>query len=278
MQRSKINFSRCVAFSLVVLSFVSCGVRRPDDVMDDEQMENVLVDYHIAKAMGDELPNDQAYKRVLYMESVFQKHGINKAIFDSSMVWYARNTASISKLYEEVNRRLKAQRDGINHLIALRSNKPQEQVSGDSLDLWVWARRQQLSGMPMDNLIQFEITSDTTFYDRDRLVFNARFRFPEGNPDSAYAPVMALQMNYRTDSTTLLQHRVMREGWQHLRVGADSLGQLRDVRGFIYYPRQKNTVRRATVSIDDISLMRYHSSDSVAVMSQPSSQHILKRQ
>ena len=47
---------------------------------------NVLYDYHIAKAMGEEVPYNESYKRVLYIESVFKKYGITQADFDSSMV------------------------------------------------------------------------------------------------------------------------------------------------------------------------------------------------
>mgnify|MGYP000155135445 CR=1 FL=1 len=84
--------------------------------------KNVLYDYHIAKAMGEEVPYNESYKRVLYIESVFKKYGITQADFDSSMVWFARNPEVLTKIYEKVNVRLKAERDGINHLIALRDN------------------------------------------------------------------------------------------------------------------------------------------------------------
>ena len=100
-------------------------------------MENVLYDFHIAKAMGEEVPYSDSYKRVLYIESVYKKHGITQADFDSSMVWYARHPDALTKVYEKVNQRLKAERDGINHLIALRDNKPKESLPGDSIDVWI---------------------------------------------------------------------------------------------------------------------------------------------
>ena len=113
-------------YSVILLAFslTACQVKRPDTVIPDAKMENVLYDFHIAKAMGEEIPYNESYKRVLYIESVYKKYGITQADFDTSMVWYARHPDALTKVYEKVNQRLKAERDGINHLIALRDNKP----------------------------------------------------------------------------------------------------------------------------------------------------------
>ena len=141
-------------YSVILLAFglTACQVKRPDTVISDAKMENVLYDFHIAKAMGEEVPYSESYKRVLYIESVYRKHGITQADFDTSMVWYARHPDALTKVYEKVNQRLKAERDGINHLIALRDNKPKESSPGDSIDVWRGRHICYLTGTPMDKL------------------------------------------------------------------------------------------------------------------------------
>lgn len=47
--------------------------------------------------MGEEVPYSESYKRVLYIESVYRKHGITQADFDTSMVWYARHPDALTK-------------------------------------------------------------------------------------------------------------------------------------------------------------------------------------
>ena len=44
-------------FSIFLLAFclTACQVKRPKVVISDAKMENVLYDYHIAKAMGEEV-------------------------------------------------------------------------------------------------------------------------------------------------------------------------------------------------------------------------------
>ena len=44
-------------------------VKRPDTVISDAKMENVLYDFHIAKAMGEEVPYSESYKRCLLYTS-----------------------------------------------------------------------------------------------------------------------------------------------------------------------------------------------------------------
>ena len=63
----------------LLFCLASCRVKRPDFVLSDAKMEAVLYDYHIAKAMGEQLSYNESYKRVLYLESVFRKHGITEA-------------------------------------------------------------------------------------------------------------------------------------------------------------------------------------------------------
>lgn len=249
-------------YSAILLAFgvAACQVKRPDTVMPDAKMENVLYDFHIAKAMGEEVPYSENYKRVLYIESVYKKHGITQADFDTTMVWYARHPDVLTKVYEKVNQRLKAERDGINHLIALRDNKPKESLPGDSVDVWIGQHICHLTGMPLNNKLAFALPSDTNFKERDTLRWTVRFRFLNGTPDSLHAPVMAMQILYAKDTLNDVL-KIRRSGMETLSLSADTLGEIKEVRGFIYYPAQAS--RQESVLADRISLMRYHAKDTL---------------
>lgn len=246
---------------LLACCLTACQVKRPKTVLSDAQMENVLYDFHIAKAMGEDIPYNESYKRVLYMESVYKKHGISQADFDTSMVWFARHPETLTKIYEKVNERLKAQREGINHLIALRDNKPKESKPGDSIDVWIWQHIYELTGMPLDNKITFALPSDTNFKDRDTLKWTVRFRFVGGKPDSVLAPSMAMQILYEKDTVSNLL-KIKKPGMETISIAADTLGKIKEVRGFIYYPLQKTP---QSLLADRISLMRYHATDTLFI-------------
>ncbi len=247
--------------SLLAFCFTACQVKRPEAVLSDAKMENVLYDYHIAKAMGEEVPYSEGYKRVLYIESVFKKHGITQAVFDSSLVWFTRNPEVLAKVYEKVNARLKEEQEGINHLIAMRDNKPKESLPGDSIDVWAWQRIYRLTGMPMDNKITFVLPSDTNFKDRDTLQWNVCFHFHHDKVDSMHAPVMAMQIVYKNDSIIGDMQKVYEAGMKTISLQSDTLGEIKEVRGSIYYSSAQSVY---TLLADRISLMRYHSTDTLS--------------
>ncbi|WP_455585051.1 DUF4296 domain-containing protein [Bacteroides sp.] len=256
--RRNFRFQWCII--LLVVFIAGCKVRRPSDVLPESTMENLLYDYHIAKAMGDNLPYNENYKKVLYADAVFKKYGTNKAVFDSSMVWYTRNTDVLAKIYEKVSKRLKAQQNSINHLIAIRDKKPMTSEPGDSIDVWAWERMKRLTGMPTDNKLTFVLPSDTNFKERDTLVWEVRYRFLEGKPDTTLAALMAMQITYENDSIISKTKKISGSGVQSISLQSDTLGTIREVKGFIYYPREKTP---RTLLTDQITLMRYHSNDTL---------------
>ncbi len=246
-----------------VFCFASCKMKRPDTVLSDAKMEAVLYDYHIAKTMGEQLPYNENYKRTLYIESVFKKHGITEAEFDTSMVWLAHNPEVLRDIYERINERLKAKKEVIDDLIAIQDNKPKESKAGDSIDVWAWQRVYQLIGMPFDNKMAFTLPSDANFQNRDTLRWSMRFHFRGGNPlpDSLYCPVMGMQVFYEKDSVVNSIHKVLRPGGDTISLWADTLGKIEKVYGFVYYPRQLSS--QSMLLIDKVSLMRYHAKDSL---------------
>lgn len=267
-----------VAFAFACLA--SCQVKRPGEVLSDEKMEVVLYDYHVAKALGEQLPYNENYKRVLYIESVFRKHGITEAQFDTSMVWFSRHPEAFRTVYEKVNARLKAAKDQVEDLIALRDNKPKESQPGDSIDVWAWEPVYHLTGMPHDNRVLFELPSDPNFMERDTLRWNVRFNFigggAEHSRDTLYAPVMGLQVVYAKDTLLYALRPVLQPGWESLSVSADTMGQIEKVSGFIYYPRQASG---RILLADSVSLMRYHvKGDTIQVVdSVPQKQSVVSR-
>lgn len=252
--------------SLIFISafyLTSCKVKRPDTVLSDAQMEAILYDYHIAKTMGEQLPYNENYKRKLYLESVFKKHGITEAEFDTSMVWLTHNPEVLRDIYEKINERLKAEKENIDNLIAIHDNKPKESKAGDSIDVWAWQKVYQLTGMPFDNKVVFNLPSDINFQNRDTLRWNMRFHFhgKHSLSDSLYCPVMAMQIFYEKDSVINSIRQIRHSGEETISLWADTLGRIEKIYGFVYYPRQLSD--NSMLLIDRVSLMRYHAQDSL---------------
>lgn len=243
-------------WALLAVVMVACKVERPGYVLSDGVMEKVLYDYHIAKAMGENLDYNEQYKRTLYLNAVFKKHNITQAQFDTTMAWYARHPEVVNEVYDIVRERLMASRENYNHLVSLRDGKPTRSKAGDSIDVWIWDRIHMLSGMPLDNKLTFTLPSDDNFQANDTIKWTVGFKFlSEQSVDTTKRPIMAMQVAYAKDTIISALCRVDSSQVAQFVLQADTLGDIKELRGFIYYPTNQP---KHTLLIDSVSLMRYH--------------------
>ena len=244
-------------------SDLGCKVKRPDDVISESKMENLLYDYHVAKSMGDNLPYSENYKKALYIDAVFKKYGTTQAAFDSSMVWYTRNTEILSKIYDKVKKRLKDEQELVGDLIAKRDKKPKMTKQGDSIDVWPWQCMIRLTGEMMNNQYVFTLPTDSNYKDRDTLVWEVRYRFLEPMlADSLRGVTMAMQVIYEKDTINHWK-TVTEPGVQQIRLFADTLGSMKEIKGFIYYPMDSQE-KGGAVLADRFMMTRYHCTDTLA--------------
>ena len=243
-------------WALLAVVMVACKVERPGYVLSDGVMEKVLYDYHIAKAMGENLDYNEQYKRTLYLNAVFKKHNITQAQFDTTMAWYARHPEVVNEVYDIVRERLMASRENYNHLVSLRDGKPTRSKAGDSIDVWIWDRIHMLSGMPLDNKLMFTLPSDDNYQASDTIKWTVGFNFlSEQLVDTMKRPIMAMQVTYAKDTIVSALCRIDSSQVAQLVLQADTLGDIKELRGFIYYPTNQP---KQTLLIDSVSLMRYH--------------------
>ena len=243
-------------YALLAVVMVACKVERPGYVLSDGVMEKVLYDYHIAKAMGENLDYNEQYKRTLYLNAVFKKHNITQAQFDTTMAWYARHPEVVNEVYDIVRERLMASRENYNHLVSLRDGKPTRSKAGDSIDVWIWDRIHMLSGMPLDNKLMFTLPSDDNYQASDTIKWTVGFKFlSEQLVDTTKRPIMAMQVAYAKDTIVSALCRIDSSQVAQLVLQADTLGEIKELRGFIYYPTNQP---KHTLLIDSVSLMRYH--------------------
>lgn len=262
IMNNKFRFHLCLV-CMLAFAVAGCKVKRPSDVISESKMENLLYDYHLAKSMGDNLPYSENYKKALYVDAVFKKYGTTQAAFDSSMVWYTRNTEVLSKIYDKVRKRLKDQQELVGDLIAKRDKKPKMTKQGDSIDVWPWQRMVRMTGEMMNNQYVFTLPTDSNYKDRDTLVWEVRYHFLEPMlADSLRFVTMAMQVIYEKDTINRWE-TVTEPGIQQIRLFADTLGQMKEIRGFIYYPVE-NQQKAGALLADRFSMTRYHCTDTLA--------------
>lgn len=242
---------------------VGCGKQIPKDIIQPEQMEQVLYDYHLSLAMGSNLSYEENYQKQAYKDYVFAKHGITSAEFDSSMVWYTRHTEELANLYRKLGDRFRTEKKQMQVLLALRENRSVISAPGDTVDIWYNRKVYWLKDAPLAHRIMFEIPADSNFHPKDRFVWSADYAFLSPGRSEA---TMGFNVLYDNDSVMGQVVRFTQSGPQQLVLQSDSAYAIKKVSGFIYYATQDSTQNDAGLVINGVTLMRYHAlpADSLA--------------
>ena len=113
----KILWTVCVL--LVCMAMIGC---RPDDVLSNREMRDVLYDLHRMDGALQTAGYNYGHNEEVsaYYQSVLDRHGITQAQFDSSLVWFTDNPQIFNKIYPNVIARLQADMD---HETALRDER-----------------------------------------------------------------------------------------------------------------------------------------------------------
>lgn len=176
MKRNKVATLWLIAGGLLFLC--ACSGKRQAEVLPTEKLEAVLYDYHLAQVMVGDLPSNQRYKKELYFDYVYSKHGVTKAEVDSSLVYYARYPEGLSDVYVSLSKRIEADIRRLADEDMPYEVKKAVSVVGDSANLWYDVCFVEMNASPLDgNLYTFTIPADTNFKSFDRIVWSGEVRF-----------------------------------------------------------------------------------------------------
>lgn len=96
---------------LWTLAVLLAGCSRPDDVLSESKMADVLTDLSIADQLalrsmntGVNASSDSSLR--IMRQSIMKKHGVTEAQFDSTLSWYGHHMDDYANLYKKVDQRL----------------------------------------------------------------------------------------------------------------------------------------------------------------------------
>ena len=168
--------------ALLTLSVVASCIDRPDIVLDEDQMIDLLVDVHRAEGlfemqqqqgMGFGTDLDTYQKEVI--AAVLQKHGVSRSRYDTSLMWYAQHLKLLTRVYGHVDERLKEEHE----MWSLQVTETRDFVTslaGDSVELWALRGHLMLDRRRYSDIQFWEIPSDSNFVDGDTLHWSFHVR------------------------------------------------------------------------------------------------------
>ena len=251
------SFVRVLLLLLLPL-FVACKVDIPEDVIKPDNMEGIIYDYHLVQVMTADLMST-SYEKKLHLNYVFDKHGITKEQFDSSLVWYTRYPKRMVKIYANLEKRTMAELEAMGEGgAALADIANSEKMIGDTVELWNDARVKLLSSSPLNNRIAFNYVADTTYVKGDSILFSFTARRLRGKMDSLRQTAhAALVVEYADKSFASRGASVTADSAFHISVARNYDSDIESMHGFVYYA-DNDTLCASKLLLGDISVKRIH--------------------
>ena len=252
-------------FVLVLLQF-SCKPSVPSKYIQPDDMEDILYDYHLADGMSNQ--NGDYRSLIMYKTAILKKYNVSNADFDSSMVYYARHTEELHKIYEHLAERIGAEAVSLGATANDINKYGMISSKGDTADVWSEAKTAILSQYDSFNLKSYSIKADTAYHKGDRLVlnFDTQFIFQEGMRDG----VAALAIVFSNDSVANQIVHMSSSNHYSVQVGDDNHLGIKEIKGFFLLNDGANSQLRSSTTLRimilyNIRLIRIHESDDKAI-------------
>lgn len=241
---------RTFGVSLMTLALLSACSRVPDGILSEKEMQRVMTDMLIAESMVNVDYNNyktDSLKMALY-ESVFRKHSITQAVYDSSLVWYGRNLDTYMKVYDRVLADLNNRITDLGDVQADATSS-----SGDSVD--IWSRRPYLTLSPRSvfNGVTFDIRPEVSYASGSTFVLGMNVWGLDSR--ARYMPEIRLSAD-QGDTTIIVNDKITRDGYHETVLKTLPTKKVKRVFGYIRMDSKDTTYYK--VYIDSLSLMKYN--------------------
>ena len=232
------------------MALTACS-KVPDGILSEKKMQLVLKDMMVAESMigvDYEHYKTDTMKVALY-ESVFRKHGIDQALYDSSLIWYGRNLDIYIKVYDRVVADLNRE---INDMGDVQADAAPVS-NNDSIDIWPRRRFMTFKPQAIFNGVTFDIRPDRPYSSGSSFVLGLRV----WGLDQQMKPHPKVRMQADLgDTTVIVNHTIARDGYQEIRLRTVATKRIKRVYGFI---RLDNAdARYGKIYVDSLNLMKYN--------------------
>lgn len=212
------------------------------------------MDYHIAKAMAQQsLDVDRNYRQTLYIEGVLAKHGVTRAQFDSSLVYYYTRADRFEPIYKRVSERLEEQ------ALTFGANDSEMgkyvNATGDTANVWTGRSSMLMLPKAPYNCWEFELVADTAFRRGDSFLiqFMSDFMYQSGGHNAMLYVAIAYN-----DTTIGRQLRFSNSGINKMDILPKDQ-DIKSIKGFFYLHDEDPTMTAARLLfIDNVQLIRFH--------------------
>ena len=246
---------------LLVLMTVGCKPKVPSELVQPDDLEDILYEYHLAQSMArNEHTLDASYNQTKYFLAVLEKHHVSEAVFDSSLVYYYTHAERLKDIYANVYERLANDAKKLGASVGDINRYSQYSETGDTANIWRDETAMLLIPHPTKNRFDFVIKADSTFKVGDSFTFQfmAEHIWQSGVKDA----VVCIRTTYEGDSILQTVNHLSASGTFQLYIPANRTQNIKEMRGFIYLPNSEESADvRQLMFISQIQLIRFHNKE-----------------
>ena len=250
---------------MVVLGAVVSCSKTPPGIISERKMKNLLKDIYRAEAYIEN--NSSSFttdsQKMLLKQSIFEKHGVSQAVYDSSLVWYAKNIDVLNNVYQKVGKELQEESKDYQKKVggpAMQGNardvqkggRPLKQyhaATGDTADLWTRPRQWLMTNAMNRNFVTFDYEPDKEMRSGDR--YRLSMKLFTGNSDVQ----LLLALEYLDGSMSFISRKMSHNGWLEMPIQADTARTVRRIYGHMSFKMSSKT---PVAFADSIELIRTH--------------------
>lgn len=240
----------------------ACQPGTPSQYIQPGDMEDILVDYYLAKAMAQQdrgTSDNREYSMAVYMKAVLKKHGVTQAELDSSLCYYYTRADRFEEIIKRVAERLEDKALVMGASEGEIGKYASYNTTGDTANVWVDRTTALLMPMPPYNRWEFNLEADSTYRKGDALMMMWVSDYMCQSGEKRGVVYIAVEYDDTVVSRNL---HFSVSGMSQLRVPEDTLRNIRAVKGFFYMDGgNDHTPSTRLLFLNNVQLIRFHTRD-----------------
>lgn len=206
---------------IVTVCFSACS-SRPDYVLSNGDMEDVLYDIHKAHYLPEQMNESRSNGALQYalMLNVLKQHDVTQAEWDSSMVYYTRHADEMQDIYSNLMERLEYEASAMGASVA---------EGADSTDIWNADRHLLLIPNDLSSTYQWTLNCDTLLQKGEKATL--RFQGLYLNDNAQRRATAVLVMRLSNDSVIVRQQMITQSAIYKLELSDDDAIGIKSLSG-----------------------------------------------
>ena len=244
--------------SFFIFLLVTACSRAPSGIIPERKMQQVLVDMQLADAIISSDPaafRTDDEKKALY-RSVFKKHRITEAKYDSSLIWYGKNLDVYMQVYNMALTEVKKRIEEIGVIEPEKVYSP----TTDSVNIWSIDKYYEFTPASLSNTLIFNFRESEEYSSGSIFVLGMHV----WGLSSGILPPIEVQLRAeQRDTTVIVKHTIHNNGYHEIVLRTLPIQKVRQVYGYIRF--NGGTLPYHKIYLNDLYMMKYlYGSEAVA--------------